>query len=326
MSEIVEHIAELRRMASRFRGLIAYPGKHAFQHYMLLRDHGDELLDKVWDAGFLRSIQGAERFAKLNKTYVEEIGCYLDAFLFSNIVGFGLEYFTIKGCRFISPGLLNQAPVTIGMHAEKELNQVKQLFTLDNLIALRDELSKALESTRINEENHFSECTLSHALVDSSTWAEAMDLFGFELFERNARGCEMLIEIIEREFASKKSLESENGDQNGNSATDVEFPKDGVYRESKLVIWGGRRFECLTRGQIEVIYLLHDRYKKGLPDVNLKDIKRIAKVQTNNGFKQNVFKLNRKSGPRIHPVECIVAQSTRDSYRLIDPRNVPKSS
>ena len=183
-----------------------------------------------------------------------------------------------------------------------------------------------MESKKINQENHFSECTLSHALIDSSTWAEAMDLFGFELFERNARGCEMLIEIIEREFASKKSLESEKCDQNGNSATDIEFPKDGVYKESKLVIWGGRRFECLTRGQLAVIDLLHERYKKGLPDVKLSEIKRIAEVQTSNGFKQNVFKLNRKSGPRIHPVECIVAQSTYDSYRLIEPRNVPKSS
>ncbi|MFZ4082039.1 MAG: hypothetical protein ACOYKN_12480 [Pirellula sp.] len=126
--------------------------------------------------------------------------------------------------------------------------------------------------------------------------------------------------------ANVPSQQADDGERNGVLSVDVEVPKDGVYRESKLVIWGGRRFECLTRGQIEVIDLLHDRYKKGLPDVNLKDIKRIAKVQTNNGFKQNVFKLNRKSGPRIHPVACIVFQSTYDSYRLIDPRKVPKSS
>lgn len=212
MSEIIEHVAELRRMASRFRGLIAYPGKYAFKHFMLLRGQGDELLDKVWDAGHLRSIQGAENFAKLNETYVEEIGCYLDAFLFSNIVGFGLEYFTIKGCRFISPGLLNQAPVTIGFNEEKKLADLRQLFSYENMIAMSKQLSEAVELMRIDGENHFSESMLSKVVEDPSTWAEAMDLFGFELFERNARGCELLIDIIENELKSGRPAIADNSD------------------------------------------------------------------------------------------------------------------
>jgi hypothetical protein len=101
---------------------------------------------------------------------------------------------------------------------------------------------------------------------------------------------------------------------------------DGVFKDSHLVIWGGRRFEFLTPGQLRVVELLLDRYKTGRADVRISEICRIAKVQARGGFKQNVFKLNRKDWPPIHPVECIVVQSSQDTYRLIDPEKVPACS
>lgn len=104
------------------------------------------------------------------------------------------------------------------------------------------------------------------------------------------------------------------------------FQSDGVFRDAKMVIWGGRTFELLTPGQLRVIEVLYDRFTQGRPDVLNSDICRLAKVQDRGGFRQNVFKLNRKSGPKMHPVECIVVQTTLNSHRLIDPTKVPKSS
>ena len=101
---------------------------------------------------------------------------------------------------------------------------------------------------------------------------------------------------------------------------------DGVFKDSRLVIWGGRKFEFLTGAQFRVVELLLDRYKAGRADVTTSDICRIAKIQACGGFKQNVFKLNRKDWPRVHPVECIVVQSSKDTYRLIDPKKVPACS
>ncbi len=105
-----------------------------------------------------------------------------------------------------------------------------------------------------------------------------------------------------------------------------ELQSDGVFPEAKMVVWGGRTFELLTPGQLRVIRVLYDRFTQGRPDVLNSEICRLARVQDRGGFRQNVFKLNRKGGPKIHPVECIVVQSTSNAHRLIDPTKVPKSS
>jgi hypothetical protein len=104
------------------------------------------------------------------------------------------------------------------------------------------------------------------------------------------------------------------------------FPNDGLYEDSKLFVWGGRKFDSLTNGQVRVVKLLYERYKAGRPDVRISDICKNAKVQASGGFKQNVFKLRRSGWPNIHPVACIVVNSGQDTYRLIDPGKVPACS
>ena len=287
MADISELVVRLRALAARFRGLVNYPGKYAFTHCMTLRDDGDEILDAVWKLGFLRSIPGVELYAKFGEIYVEELGCCLDASLFANVVGFDL--FAMKAGRSaFDPGLLHQASVAIPPQ------RIKNLFTLELMKRYSDEMREQIEKP---------DCELSDlsfwSLVDDAEWRDALDFFGFEIFERNARGCEMLIEVIEREVAAHKPIQQADDG-------------DGLFEENRILIWGGVRFE-LTTNQALIFALLVDAYPGSVVNNTFED-KGIANLRDS-------FRFNDPSGKKQYKPcwNLIEVGAVKDSKRLVDP-------
>ncbi|TWT79126.1 hypothetical protein CA13_05240 [Planctomycetes bacterium CA13] len=95
---------------------------------------------------------------------------------------------------------------------------------------------------------------------------------------------------------------------------------DDLYPDELLMIWGGKRYERLTKSIVKVLRVFVDQYRAGFPIVTLKKL-RDNEIHFDGSFRQQAFKLNRKAGPKIHPVAELI-ESVADgggSYRLKDP-------
>ncbi len=94
---------------------------------------------------------------------------------------------------------------------------------------------------------------------------------------------------------------------------------DGIDWESKSCTWGGKLYEQLTPGMLRVVALLIEERRKGCCKLPAAIIGKRADVSVVGGFKQQVFKLNRKGGPKLHPVNAIIVCHGGGFFGLIDP-------
>jgi hypothetical protein len=117
-------------------------------------------------------------------------------------------------------------------------------------------------------------------------------------------------------------IENHANDDNDDRGT-ADHDGDGADEPGKAFTWGGRRFDRLTGGMMRVLMLLHDERRKGHPNVPSSIIGHRANVSIDYGVKSQVFKLNRKGGPPVHPVSEIVIDNGDGTHRLIDPDKVP---
>lgn len=131
-------------------------------------------------------------------------------------------------------------------------------------------------------------------------------------------GCELLSEWIDQQLIAPQTI----GWPSDNRSTDGKA-EEGLDEDGKAFTWGGRRFDRLTPGMMRVLKLLYDERQKGFPNVTSSTIGRRAGVATDYGIKSQVFKVNRKGCPPIHPVSEIVIDNGDTTYRLIDPDKVP---
>jgi hypothetical protein len=102
------------------------------------------------------------------------------------------------------------------------------------------------------------------------------------------------------------------------------FPDDGLCEMSRTIVWGGRTFDGLTPKIVRVFKLLIDAREKGFPDVAKSQIEKFS--ATEGGTKGQVFKLNRKGWPPLHPAHVLMIDNGNGTYRIIEPSKVPAES
>lgn len=178
-----ELLADLGRLVSSFRSLISYPGDDSIKHWYRLRDDGNTILNHIAfhsfqnSLGLFRSIPNIDRLKLSGWPSV----CYLAVNpLFKGLIGFELEP------RYRS-------------------FQTSFPYFFDDGSTLRRELC------------------ISPGLIFQPVIAVDPDIAGdsdklwslhkFEVLDRCARGCEMLIEIIENELKPEKPAIADDGDE-----------------------------------------------------------------------------------------------------------------
>jgi hypothetical protein len=125
----------------------------------------------------------------------------------------------------------------------------------------------------------------------------------FELLDRCANGCEMLVEVIEREMAA-------------DDRADDRADEDGLFDEDRRLIWGGVQF-MLTTNQAMVFRLLVDAYPHEV-------LKSTIEEKLGDGELRDSFRRKDSQG-KNRPDPCwglIVPGSRKDSKRLIAPEEV----
>jgi hypothetical protein len=137
----------------------------------------------------------------------------------------------------------------------------------------------------------------------------AIHQYRFDVLGYYAQACDLLADWIENHAIDEQSTD--------------DHPADGLDKEGKAFTWGGVRFDRLTPAMMRVLGLLLDERKKGHPNVPALFIRSRAEVAIDSGMKSQVFKLNRKGWPPVHPVSEIVQDNGDATYRLIDPDKVP---
>ncbi|HMO14370.1 MAG TPA: hypothetical protein PKD64_11470 [Pirellulaceae bacterium] len=103
-------------------------------------------------------------------------------------------------------------------------------------------------------------------------------------------------------------------------AVDPLPPGDGLYDDEKVIVWGGVRYDLLTKKMIDILSVLVEQYQKGFPVVSLDLIREQSGYPFYGSFKAQAFKQKRKGEPTIHPVADIIEPAGSGSYRLIDPK------
>lgn len=104
-------------------------------------------------------------------------------------------------------------------------------------------------------------------------------------------------------------------------------PIDGIYPDEKCLIWGGKRYDMLTPKMVAVLSYMVERYQNGFPNVSVASIRQAIQDKAienkiDGAFISQVFKLNRKGGPNIHPVASVIERIAAGEYRLIDPQKI----
>lgn len=101
-------------------------------------------------------------------------------------------------------------------------------------------------------------------------------------------------------------------------------PGDGLYRVEKCFVWGGQRFERLTKKMIAVMGVFESQYRDGFPLVPLNLIKKESGYNFDGSFIDQAFKQNRKGEPPTHPVASLIKMESPGNYRLLDPHLIEK--
>jgi hypothetical protein len=115
-----------------------------------------------------------------------------------------------------------------------------------------------------------------------------------------------------------ENREPENETQN--TQKDDEPFRVELDEGSKVMYFGKRKFDRLTKRIVKVLKVLVENWNKGNPALAVADIKSRSGASIQGSFVDDAFKLNRKN-ERIHPVSEIIEQVSSGYYRLRDPRN-----
>jgi hypothetical protein len=130
-------------------------------------------------------------------------------------------------------------------------------------------------------------------------------LHRFELLDRCANGCEMIIEIIEREMAADNQADEDDADDG--------VLLDGLYRADALFVWNGKRYEWLTETMMDVLELLCKCYPEPVKPSAIEH--KIGSIPEG-GFKK-VFRVNRKDQKGLHEVVSIISGRASKGWYLI---------
>jgi hypothetical protein len=175
---VVESIADLRRLGSSFRSLIAYAGDDAVKHWHRLRAMGDTILNDIWletHSSPRSAFDAIEGFRNQDLSAWPRSSCDHNRF-FKKLVGFEFEP---RYRSFMAPWPFFFED---GSHLTRELCFSSGLV-FQPVIPVDPELADDLERL----------------------WP----LHRFELLDRCANGCEMIIEIIEREMAADNQADED---------------------------------------------------------------------------------------------------------------------
>jgi hypothetical protein len=272
---VVESIADLRRLGSSFRSLIAYAGDDAVKHWHRLRAMGDTILNDIWletHSSPRSAFDAIEGFRNQDLSAWPRSSCDHNR-LFKRLVGFEFEP-RYRSFMATWPFFFED-----GSHLTRELCFSPGLV-FQPVILVDPELADDLERL----------------------WP----LHRFELLDRCANGCEMIIEIVEREMATVQAPQQ----------ADNQADEDGVIDVvARKMIWGDEPFDDIPPRGIKVLSLLLDAYRDGNRVVTLGEIENL-RVSVDGGMINQVFKAK---GGR-HPVSVIVDDLGGGRYRLKPPR------
>lgn len=279
-----ELLADLGRLGSSFRSLIACPGEDSIKHWYRLREDGNTILNHmryhsaINRMGLFKSVP---KFERLGVNGASARSCYFDNDpLFKGLVGFELE------------------PRYRSFKAES-------MFRIDTIF---------LDGSRFTRELCFSSGLIFQPViaVDPEIASDSGKLWiehKFELLDRCARGCEMLIDIIEKETAPPQQADNPN---HADNQADENGVIDAVARS---MIWGNDKFNDIPPRGIKVLSLLLDAYRDGNRVVTLGEIEELE-VSVDGGMIDQVFRVKGKR----HPVSKIIDNLRGGRYRLKPPR------
>jgi|LakMenE18May11ns_1017448.scaffolds.fasta_scaffold9763886_2 hypothetical protein len=271
---VVESIADLRRLGSSFRSLIAYAGDDAVKHWHRLRAMGDTILNDIWletRSSPRSAFDAIEGFRNQDLSAWPRSSCDHNRF-FKKLVGFEFEP---RYRSFMAPWPFFFED---GSHLTRELCFSSGLV-FQPVIPVDPELADDLERL----------------------WP----LHRFELLDRCANGCEMIIEIIEREMAADNQADEDDADDG--------VLLDGLYRADALFVWNGKRYEWLTETMMDVLELLCKCYPEPVKPSAIEH--KIGSIPEG-GFKK-VFRVNRKDQKGLHEVVSIISGRASKGWYLI---------
>lgn len=273
-----ELLADLRRLGSSFRSLIAYTGDDSIKHWNTLREDGKTILNHMRYHGAINRMglfKSVPNYERLGLNGASPRSCYLeDAPLFKGLVGFELEP------RYRS-------------------------FKADRMTIYED-------GSRFTRELCFSSGLIFQPViaVDPEIASDSGKLWivhKFELLDRCARGCEMIAEIVEREMAADNQADADHTDDGDG------ISPDGLYRSDALFVWNGKRYEWLTETMMDVLELLYKCYPDAVKPSAIEH--KIGGIPE--GGLKKVFRLNRKNQTGSHEVVSVISGRAPKGWCLI---------
>lgn len=172
MADISELVVRLRALALKFRNLGTYTGEYFYEIHGDAVVDANALVEEIYDAGFLLSIEGMSEVR--NRIETSKSFSLTKISLFDIIVGFTWNP---------EPTMIEE--VWTDENGDRDV-LVEYWFVEPGLLKQNPIYIKEWRPT---EQDYFQK------------------RHGFELCDRCARGCEMLIEVIEREVAAHKPIQ-----------------------------------------------------------------------------------------------------------------------
>lgn len=180
MADIAELVARLRALALKFRNLGTFTGEYFHDIRSGIIFEANRLVEEIYDAGFLLSIEGMSEVRN-----------------------------RIETSKYFSLTKISLFDIIVGFTRNPEPTMIEEVWADEN--GERDVL---------NEYWFVEPGLLKQSAIHVKDWrpAEQADFLkrhGFDLCDRNARGCEMLIEVIEREMAAQKPIQQADDGEDG---------------------------------------------------------------------------------------------------------------
>ena len=184
IESVADSLAELRRLGHSFRSLISYVGDDSISQWLRLRRDGNLILDNI----FYHSLTSSSGF-------------------FKSIDGFQNLELSAWDCRTGKNMLFKRL---IGFELEPRYRSFKARFA-----------HYFEDGSQLTRELCFSSGLIFQPVipVDPSIASDEKKLWvahKFELCDRCARGCEILIEVIEREMAAHKPIQQADDGEDDN--------------------------------------------------------------------------------------------------------------
>jgi hypothetical protein len=203
--------------------------------------------------------------------------------------------------RLCEPMLAGQQ-ATLGLEIKKRFNEFEQ-----SLLDWRDDCAELVERWRWKNDC-LSELPKNLYEIFGDPPAPILDRL--EKLRSDARGLLRIVGQCETTPAVERSK---------NISVERLPPGDGLYIEEKALVWGGQRYERLTKKMIEILAVFVGQYKKGFPVVSLSLIRERTDYSFDGSFLTQAFKQKRKGEPNENPVVSVIESAGSGSYRLIDP-------